>query len=144
MCYAQDKNIMENTIQKTNTVDISYACDQTFITKRQELLNAGVTYILVEPSDVEDLWLQDEYRNERRLSDISYYHKTMIIAGEDFNIIDLVDSLGDAGTTALNALLGDSMYAVSGVIMHQGEVYTDLGTGTSYTVDENLDIVEVN
>ena len=138
------KKDMQNTIQKTNTVDISYACDQTFITKRQELLDAGVTYILVEPSDVEDLWLEDEYDNLRRLSDISYYHKTMIIAGEDLDVIDLVDGRGTAGTTALNALLGDSMYAVSGVIMHQGEVYTDHGTGTSYTVDENLDIVEVN
>ena len=112
---------------------------------RERLVEAGVNYIIVHPDSVTNLWLEDEYENERRLSDISYYYKTMLAGssdGKDFEVIELVDYIPQRIVNAMyegsNAFSG-----YSGVIMWVGEEYTDHSDGTRYTVNSNLEIIAV-
>ena len=110
--------------------------------KKDRLVEAGVNYVIVNPDSVTDLWLEDEYGNERRLSDISYYYKTMLVAGEDFDVIELVDYIPQRIVDAMYE--GSTAFSgYSGVIMWIGEEYTDHSDGTRYTVSPDLEIMSV-
>ena len=127
-------------MQTQNKFEVEYSHEVfSDVTKRQELREAGINYIIVEPSSVEDLWLDDEFGNMRRVSDISYLYKTMLIAG-DLDVVELVDYIPYIDSILSQA---GSFYAVSGIVLYKGDTYTDHSTGSSYELNSDLDLVEV-
>lgn len=121
-----------------NDFPIVYADD--LFDNKEYIKDVGIDYVIVEPSSVKDLCLEDEFGNMRSISEISYLYKTMLIAGEDLDVVELIDYIPYIDSILSQA---GSFYAVSGIVIYLYNRYIDCRTGKSYELNSDLDLAEV-